>query len=67
LNIEDNLKELEKAIQNDDYLNIKKLNEEVSKSMMEIGQKVYSQGNPSPTETPGQTGSNTTIDTDFSG
>ena len=67
LKIEDSLKELEKAIQSDDYINIKKLNEEVSKNMMEIGQKVYSQGNPSAAENPDQTGNNTTIDTDFSG
>jgi len=60
------LENLETAIKNEDYENIKKLQEEISKNMMEIGQKIYSQGNDANAPGNPNPSQDTTIDTDFS-
>jgi molecular chaperone DnaK len=52
---------LSAAIQNEDYTSMKSLTEELKDAMMDVGQKVYSQGADS-----GATSSDDVIETDFS-
>jgi molecular chaperone DnaK len=60
--VESLLNKLQTAIENDDTDSMKSLSEEIKQVMMEIGQKVYSQTNPTSTnESDGET-----IETDFS-
>ena len=51
---------LEEALKNEDYDRMKTLNENIKNSVMEVGQKVYSQPNSS------AEGSDDVIETDFS-
>ena len=60
--VESLLNKLQTAIENDDTDSMKSLSEEIKQVMMEIGQKVYSQTNPTSTnDSDGET-----IETDFS-
>jgi len=60
--VESLLNKLQTAIENDDTDSMKSLSEEIKQIMMEIGQKVYSQTNPTSTnDSDGET-----IETDFS-
>ena len=57
-NIESLITELEAAVQNEVYDEMKSLNEKIKNTMMEVGQKVYSQPESNP--------SDDVIETDFS-
>ena len=58
--IEALINDLEEALKNEDYDRMKTLNESIKNSVMEIGQKVYSQSDPS------AQGTDDAIETDFS-
>jgi len=61
--IENQVEELEIASKNDDYVRLKELMEQLKKSVMEVGEKVYSSGN---VEDSANGAVEDVIDTDFS-
>ena len=63
--LEDLISKLEEASKNEDYASMKDLNESIKKSIMEIGQKVYSQ-TPDATGSSANASNDDVIETDFS-
>ena len=57
--------DLESAVQQENFAQMESLNEELKKAMMEIGQKVYSAGQPSENMQETET-TDDVIETDFS-
>ena len=65
IKIESMVTDLENAIQKDDFTKMENLNEELKKAIMEVGQKVYSQGQPTD-PVPDAGNNDDVIETDFS-
>ena len=65
IKLEDSLNKLEEATKNENYTEMKELNESIKTRMMEIGQQVYAQ-TPDTSNGPSNTPGDDVIETDFS-